>query len=90
MEPAAVSTAIRQVGREGEWKVAGPLLARLRQSSAEADVVVYNATSTACGLVRRWQQAMGWLSRQRPSQLRPSAVSLGALLSACERSSSWQ
>ena len=27
----------------------------------EADVVVYNATSTACGLVRRWQQAIGWL-----------------------------
>ena len=27
----------------------------------EADVVVYNATSTACALARRWQRAAEWL-----------------------------
>ena len=29
--------------------------------TSEADVVVYNATGTACGWARRWQQAAEWL-----------------------------
>ncbi|CAJ1390413.1 unnamed protein product [Effrenium voratum] len=63
------------------WAVAQQLLGHL-QESLQPDLIVYNATISACGQHARWREAVHWLQSLPRRNLRASDASLGAFASA--------
>ncbi|CAL1143597.1 unnamed protein product [Cladocopium goreaui] len=77
------------LGKVAMWRRALEVLKRLEKQSIEPDVVIYNATMSACERSGEWQQALSCLCNM-PGHLQADVVSYNATISACEKGNQWQ
>ncbi|CAJ1384835.1 unnamed protein product [Effrenium voratum] len=62
----------------------------LRETDVPLDVVIYNASISACAKGEQWQLSLQLLSELLDGELLPSTVTFGAAISACAAGGCWQ